>query len=230
MARSGSRELEGLSSYLRAVRKYPPLAREEEHLLAVRARRGDASAGQKLVRHNLALVVHIVRKQYRGTKWIDDLVQEGNLGLMRAAQTFDPNAGTRFSTYAVWWIRAFLGRCLRGARSAVRPRASTPAQPDVSLDVATSLGLIEDTGLGPEMRFLSEETDRAVRDAIAKVRDRISKRGWDILYGRLQVDSPKTLAEIARSWNVSRERVRQVERNTRLFLREALEPVIRETG
>ena len=99
----GSKEFEELAPYLKAVRDYPPLTRDEEHALAVRARKGEVSAKQKLVRHNLAFVVAIARKQRRGTVRLDDLIQEGNVGLMRAVEKFDPHAGTRFSTYAVWW-------------------------------------------------------------------------------------------------------------------------------
>lgn len=234
-ARDSSRAFEDLSYYLRAVRKYPPLTREEEHALAVRARRGDAAAEQKLVRHNLALVVTVARMHRRGTVGLDDLVQEGNIGLMRAAEKFDPRAGTRFSTYAVWWIRAFVGKYLREARSAVRPRSGAVAQQDVSLDAAigeagsaTHLELLEDDGVGPEGCYLSAENDRAVRDALAKVRKRIGVLGWEILHDRLQQDTPPTLEEIGKRWGVSRERVRQVEVNTKRFLSRWLEPVARE--
>jgi RNA polymerase primary sigma factor len=226
------REFEDLSYYLRAVRKYPPLARAEEHALAVRSGRGDASAEQKLVRHNLALVLAIARKQRRGTVRLDDLVQEGNVGLMRAVERFDPHAGTRFSTYAVWWIRAYVGRYLREARSMVRPRSGAVAQADVSLDAATGengepthLELLEDEGVGPEGWYLSAESDRSVRDALAKARKRIGELGWDIVHSRLEQDSPTTLEEIGRRWCVSRERVRQVEVRTRRFLNWYLEPV-----
>jgi RNA polymerase primary sigma factor len=236
-ARGTGRELEGLSFYLAAVQKYPPLTREAEHMLALRAGEGDASAGQKLVRHNLALVVYVARRQSRGTARLDDLIQEGNFGLMRAAEKFDPQVGTRFSTYAVWWIRAFIRKYLNEGRSTVRPQAGTAAQPDVSLDAAvgengdaTYLDLIADDGAGPEGRYSSAESDRAVRDALAQVRERISKRGWDILNDRLQQDSPKSLAEIAKRWSVSRERVRQVEVRVKRFLEQHLRLAIPEAA
>ena len=168
-----SREFEELAPYLKAVRDFPPLTREDEHGLALRARKGDNSAKQKLVRHNLAFVVAIARKQRRGTVRLDDLIQEGNVGLMRAVEKFDPHAGTRFSTYAVWWIRAYIGKYLKEARSTVRPQSGTVAQPDLSLDSAideegdaTHLERIEDEGPGPEDLYLSGEGDREVRDAL----------------------------------------------------------------
>ena len=234
--RRGNRELHELSHYLRAVRSYPPLTREEEHVLAIRAGQGDASAQQKLVRHNLALVLYIVRKQRRGTVRLDDLVQEGNVGLMRAVQKFDPHAGTRFSTYAVWWIRAYVGKHLKEARSTVRPRSGMVAQRDVSLDRAigednvTHLDLLEADGVGPEVCCLSAESDRAVRDALAKVRKRIGGLAWEIVRDRLQQDSPKTLNEIGKRWGISRERVRQVEVKTKRLLSRYLEPVGREAA
>src|SRR5512138_2232289 len=174
-----SREFEELAPYLKAVRDFPPLTREDEHTLALRARKGDNRAKQKLVRHNLAFVVAIARKQRRGTVRLDDLIQEGNVGLMRAVEKFDPHAGTRFSTYAVWWIRAYVGKYLKEARSTVRPQSGTVAQPDLSLDApirhdsdATHLDLLEAEGMGPEGSYLSAESDRAVRDALAKVHKR----------------------------------------------------------
>ena len=156
-----SEQFEELAPYLKAVRGFPRLSRDEEHALAVRARKGEVKAKQKLVRHNLTFVVAIARMQRRGTVRLDDLVQEGNVGLMRAAEKFDPHAGTRFSTYAVWWIRAYIGKYLKEARSTVRPQSGTVAQPDLSLDGAigeegddTHLDRIEDEGPGPEEDYL----------------------------------------------------------------------------
>jgi RNA polymerase primary sigma factor len=233
----GGREFDELAPYLKAVRDFPPLSREEEHTAAVRARRGEVSAKQKLVRHNLAFVVAIARKQRRGTVRLDDLIQEGNVGLMRAVEKFDPGAGTRFSTYAVWWIRAYVGKYLKEARSTVRPQSGTVAQPDMSLDSAvdedgetTHLERIEDDGPGPEDHYLQNEGDRDVRDALGKVRKRIGELGWDIVHNRLEQDQPRTLEEIGKRWGVSRERVRQVELKTKQFLERYLTPEERDAA
>ncbi len=230
--RGGGREFEALAPYLKAAREFPPLTREEEHALALRARKGDVSAKQKLVRHNLAFVVTIVCKQRRGAVRLDDLIQEGNIGLMRAVEKFDPHAGTRFLTYAVWWIRAYTGKYLKSARSTVRPQSGTMAQVDVSLDSAlrdeddtSRLERLEDEAPGPEDAYLSAEGDREVRDALGKVRKRIGELGWDIVCNRLKQDSPKTLDELGKRWGVSRERVRQVEVKTKQFLRRHLEEI-----
>lgn len=229
--RSGGREFEELAPYLETIRASPPLSREEEHALAVRARKGDVGARQRLVRHNLAFVVAIARKQRRGTVRLDDVIQEGNVGLMRAAEKFDPDAGTRFSTYAVWWIRAYIGKYLKEARSSVRPQSGTVAQADLSLDSAvdeenetTHLERIEDDAPGPEDTFLASEADGEVRDALGRIRKRVGELGWDIIHNRLQQDQPRTLEEIGKRWGVSRERVRQVELRTKQFLAHYLVP------
>jgi RNA polymerase primary sigma factor len=233
----GSKEFDELAPYLKAVRDFPPLSREEEHAHALRAQKGDVRSKQKLVRHNLAFVVAIARKQRRGTVRLDDLIQEGNVGLMRAVEKFDPHAGTRFSTYAVWWIRAYVGKYLKEARSTVRPQSGTVAQPDLSLDSsideegdATHLERIEDDGPGPEDLYLMTEGDRDVRDALGKVRKRIGELGWDIVHNRLEQDQPRTLEEIGKRWGVSRERVRQVELKTKQFLQRYLTPGERDAA
>jgi RNA polymerase primary sigma factor len=229
-ARRGGGEFEDLAPYLDTIRAFPPLTREEEHVLALRARRGDVNARQRLVRHNLAFVVAIARKQRRGTVRLDDVIQEGNVGLMRAAEKFDPDAGTRFSTYAVWWIRAYVGKYLKEARSSVRPQSGTVAQADLSLDSSvdeenetTHLERIEDDGPGPEDTYLAVEADGEVRESLGRIRKRVGELGWDIIHNRLQQDQPRTLEEIGKRWGVSRERVRQVELRTKQFLAHYLE-------
>src|SRR5512138_3348175 len=132
--RRGTRTLDDLSPYFQAIRRHPPLDRRSEHALAVRASRGDVAAKQQLARHNLAFVVAIARRQRLGSVRLDDVIQEGNVGLMKAIEKFDPHAGTRFSTYAVWWIRAYVGKYLKEARSSVRPQSGMVAQADLSLD------------------------------------------------------------------------------------------------
>jgi len=221
--------MEELAPYLGAIRAHPPLSREEEHAVALRARAGDVRAKQKLARHNLAFVVAVARKQRLGAVRLDDVIQEGNVGLMRAIEKFDPHAGTRFSTYAVWWIRAYIGKYLKEVRSSVRPQSGTVAQADLSLDVTfdedgdvTHLERLEDDGPGPEENFISAEGDHEVRTALGKVRKRIGELGWDIIHNRLQRDDPTTLEDIGRRWGVSRERVRQVELKAKQYLQRYL--------
>jgi RNA polymerase primary sigma factor len=224
-------KIEDLAPFVQATRGLARLSREEERDLALRARGGETAARDKLIRHNLALVLAVVRSQRRGAVRIEDLVQEGNLGLMRAVEKFDPRAGTRFSTYAVWWIRAYVGRYLKAARSNVRPRSGTVAQDDLSLDApmfddpdGSWLDRMEDDRPDPESSYVASEKDEHVRASLQRVRARIGELGWDIVQNRLAQDAPETLETIGRRWDVSRERVRQVEKKTKELLARHLEP------
>jgi RNA polymerase primary sigma factor len=96
------------------------LTPEEELDLGRRARAGDARARARLIEENLRLVLPVA-KRYRGMGLpFEDLIQEGNLGLMKAADRFDPELGYRFSTYAIWWIRQAIGRAVEDKGRAIR--------------------------------------------------------------------------------------------------------------
>jgi len=97
-----------LSNYIARVRRIPKLTREDEHDLAVMARNGDRHATDKLVEANLRYVVAAAIQYRRYGLRLADLVAEGNVGLMMAVRKFDPDRGTRFVTYAGYWIRAYL--------------------------------------------------------------------------------------------------------------------------
>lgn len=98
----------GTSHYIDSVRALPVLDREAEHEIAVRAAAGDAEARKALVRANMRFVVAIALSYRRYGIRVADLIAEGNLGLMIAAGKFDPHRGTRFVTYAGYWIRALI--------------------------------------------------------------------------------------------------------------------------
>lgn len=98
-----------LRSYLKEVRKTPLLTAEEELALARRAQAGDEAALQHLVKANLRFVVNVVKRYRRAGVAFLDLINEGNVGLIRAARKFDPDKGLRFISYAVWWIRTTIG-------------------------------------------------------------------------------------------------------------------------
>lgn len=97
-----------LSRYIERVRAIPTLSREDEHDLAVQAKAGDEFAREKLINANLRYVVAVAVQYRRYGLRLSDLVAEGNLGLMLAVNKFDPDRGTRFVTYAGYWIRAYV--------------------------------------------------------------------------------------------------------------------------
>lgn len=106
-----------LARYLEEIRRHPLLTREDELAVARLARDGDDEAMDRLVRSNLRLVAAVARRYSRGSRSLEELINEGNVGLLRAARRFDPDRGVRFATYAIWWIRqAVLAALAREAR------------------------------------------------------------------------------------------------------------------
>jgi RNA polymerase primary sigma factor len=224
MASSFARE--NIAPYLRQMGGRPQLTREQEYALVRRARKGDERARETLAVSNLAFVVSVAKKfAHRGAR-LDDLVQEGNVGLMKAIEHFDPKKNVRFATYAVWWIRAYITRYLKDNRSQVRGGESERgSMVDFSLDVTidedgetTFLERLEEPSASPQESFIGKEQDEEVQAALAKVKKRIGDLGWDIVQERLTQDKPRTLEELGQRWGVSRERVRQVELKTKHFL------------
>ena len=109
-----------LASYLADLKRHPLLTREEETRYARAARAGDQVAKEKLINSNLRFVVNIARQyQHRGIP-LADLVSEGNIGLLKAAEKFDPERGFHFTTYAVWWIRQAILKALEASSRTIR--------------------------------------------------------------------------------------------------------------
>ncbi|MFN0063524.1 MAG: RNA polymerase sigma factor RpoD/SigA [Myxococcaceae bacterium] len=223
---------ENLSHYLKSLGRRTQLTREQEYELSRRVKQGDAQARETLARENLAFVVSVARKfAHRGARF-DDLIQEGNVGLMKAIEHFDAKKNVRFATYAVWWIRAYITRYLKDNRSQVRGGESERGvMSDFSLDTLiddegdnTHLDLLEDDGPSPLQSVVARQQDADVQEALVKVRKRIGDLGWDIVQQRLTQDKPRTLEELGARWGVSRERVRQVELKTKAFLARYLAP------
>ncbi len=109
-----------LAAYFREIGRIPLLDREEEVALARRVQAGDEAAKTKLTESNLRLVVQVARRYLNRGLPLPDLIEEGNLGLLRAVEKFDPERGTRFSTYATWWIRHFIVRALANQARMIR--------------------------------------------------------------------------------------------------------------
>jgi len=109
-----------LAVYLNEIARIPLLTREQEIDLARRVAAGDETAKQRLVESNLRLVVQVARRYLNRGLPLPDLIEEGNLGLMRAVEKFDSERGVRFSTYATWWIRQAVSRALANQARTVR--------------------------------------------------------------------------------------------------------------
>jgi len=118
----------GLQLYLREINQTRLLTAEQEIVLARRIRKGDHQARDEMIRSNLRLVVSIAKNYSRRGLSLLDLIEEGNLGLLRAVERFDPAQGCRFSTYASWWIRQAIKRSLI---SAVKPVEIPPYMVDM---------------------------------------------------------------------------------------------------
>ena len=111
---------ENLRVYLKEIMTIPLLTREQEGELARRARAGDEAAKARLTEANLRLVVQIARRYLNRGLPLPDLIEEGNIGLLRAVEKFDAERGTRFSTYATWWIRQAIVRALANQARTIR--------------------------------------------------------------------------------------------------------------
>ena len=246
--------------YLKEIGKIPLLTAEEEIELAKRMEAGDEEAKKELAEANLRLVVSIAKRYVgRGMLFLD-LIQEGNLGLMKAVEKFDYTKGYKFSTYATWWIRQSITRAIadqartiripvhmvetinklvRVQRQLVQELGRDPspdeiakemnmevekvreimkiAQEPVSLE--TPIGEEEDSHLGD---FIEDENALAPADAatfimlreqLIEVLDTLTPREQKVLRLRFGLDDgrARTLEEVGKEFDVTRERIRQIE-------------------
>jgi RNA polymerase primary sigma factor len=252
---------DSLQLFLKDIGKARLLSAQEEVGLAKRIERGDQDAKQKMVESNLRLVVSIA-KNYRnhGLPFLD-LIQEGTIGLVRAAEKFDYRKGFKFSTYATWWIRQAIARALadkartiripvhiveklnkigRAERALVTELGRAPtaeeiaeavtgihadevdsikrsAQAPISLekpvgdDGESEFGqfIADEQSESPYERAVAILTNEALSDALEQLSYR-ERRVLELRYG-LGSEHPCTLDEVGRTFNVTRERIRQIE-------------------
>jgi len=246
--------------YLREIGKFPLLTSEEEIVLAKRVKAGDMRGKHKLVNSNLRLVVSIAKKYTgRGMLFLD-LVQEGNLGLIRAVEKFDYRKGYKFSTYATWWIRQAITRAIadqartiripvhmvetinrlrKTSRQLLQQLGRRPTEKEIakrariSVDKVREIIKVSQVPLSLEMPIGDEESSRLgdfVEDASVQAPDEVVMHGLlrDDLEGvmnsltdrekvvlklrfGLEDGHPRTLEEVGRVFNVTRERIRQIE-------------------
>ena len=246
--------------YFKEIGKVPLLTADEERDLAIRIEQGDEEAKKKLCESNLRLVVSIARRYLnRGLSFLD-LIQEGNLGLIKAVEKFDYTKGYKFSTYATWWIRQAITRSIadqartiripvhmvetinkliRISRQLLQEYGREPTSEEIAKEMGisvekvreikkisqdpvsleTPIGEEEDSHLGD---FIPDEDIPSPVDAAAysmlqkqlrEVLDTLSEREKKVLILRFGLDDgrPRTLEEVGREFNVTRERIRQIE-------------------
>jgi RNA polymerase sigma-32 factor len=145
-----------MRAYMAEVARHPLLSREEEMELAqLYSRTGDRDAAWKLVTANLRLVVKIAREYHRGVFQVLDLIQEGNVGLMQAVKKFDPLKGVKLSTYAAWWIRAYIIRFIMDNWRQVK-LGTTQAQRRLFFNLSKERERLLAHGIEPSPRLLAK--------------------------------------------------------------------------
>jgi RNA polymerase sigma-32 factor len=154
------------------VARHPLLSREEEHELAVRyATTGDVQAAYKLVASNLRLVVKIAHEYRRAAFQLLDLIQEGNMGLMQAVKKYDPMKGVKLSSYAAWWIRAYIIRFIMDNWRQVK-LGTTQAQRKLFFNLAKEREKLLSQGIDPTPRLLARNLqveEREVEEMSARM-------------------------------------------------------------
>jgi len=157
---------DALSRYMSQLRDHAPIPREEEHALALRwVEQSDADAARQLVLANLRLVVKIAMEYRRSWTNVLDLIQEGNLGLMQAVQRFDPYQGVKLSSYAAYWIRAYILKYLLDNIRLVR-LGTTRAQRKLFFRLNKEKRELERLGIAVEPRLIAERLDVSEDDVI----------------------------------------------------------------
>ncbi len=155
-----------LAAYMGEVRRHPLLTREQEHELAVRwLEQGDRDAGRKLVTSNLRLVVKIAHEYRRAYQNLLDLVQEGNVGLVRAVQKFDPYRGVKLSTYSGWWIRAYILKYILNNWRLVKI-GTTQNQRKLFFNLRKQRDALLAAGVDPTPERIAKELDVSPREVV----------------------------------------------------------------
>ena len=168
-------QTDAFSSWLRQVAHHSLLSREEEIALAKRIENDDESARDELVQANMRLVVSVASKYQGRNVPLEDLIQEGNIGVMRAAKKFDYRKGFKFSTYAIWWIKQAIRRTLDNCSRSIRLPSYIVAK--VNRFDSTYARLSQELQREPKIEELAEAldlTDNQVKDILTLNTDTIS--------------------------------------------------------
>ena len=156
-----------LGAYMRDVQRYSLLSKQEEHDLAVRfIEEDDLEAAKRLVTSNLRLVVKIAYDYRQAYKNILDLVQEGNIGLMQAVKKYDPYKGVKLSSYAAWWIRAYMLRYILNNHRLVKV-GTTQAQRKLFFNLQKEKAKLSAMGIEPTAQIIAERLNVPERDVVS---------------------------------------------------------------
>ena len=166
---SGKTELavrDPLDVYMQDTKRFPLLSAEQEHALAVRlVEEGDASAARRLVESNLRLVVKIAYEYKRASQNLLDIVQEGNIGLMQAVSKFDPYRGVKLSSYAAWWIRAYILKSILNNHRLVKV-GTTQAQRKLFFNLKKERDRLEAQGFSADAASIAKALDVREKDVV----------------------------------------------------------------
>jgi RNA polymerase sigma-32 factor len=155
-----------LTAYIQETRRYRLLSREEEHDLAVKwAEHGDADAARQLIEANLRLVVKIAYEYRRAHRNLLDMIQEGNIGLMQAVKKYDPYRGVKLSSYAAWWIRAYILKFILNNWRMVK-LGTTQAQRKLFFNLRKEKEKLEQLGFTPDTKLLAERLDVSEKEIV----------------------------------------------------------------
>lgn len=158
----------GLEVYFRDINRYELLTREEEVALAIRVREGDEEALKILVRANLRFVVSVAKRYINQGLMLSDLINEGNLGLLKAARRFDEERGYRFISYAVWWIRQSIMQALLDKSRTIRLPQNQTA---LLIKISRTRTILQNEGVpAPNPEQIAERLDLDVMDVVHALR------------------------------------------------------------
>lgn len=235
------------------LRRCEPMSRDEEHCCALEyVKTRDPALARRLVIANMRLVVALARRYCRSDQDLGDIVQEGNWGLLRAVERYDPTRGIKFCSYAVWWIRASMlkftmdnwrlvkvgttlpqRKLFFGSRTEREhlERAGHFAGAEVSLDAplkttgAATVGdlLTDRVARGPDERVEDAEFLQLLQVKLKAFGATLRNRDAQIFRRRLLSEDPITMKQMAGKFGVSRERTRQVEERLKQRLRAYLQ-------
>lgn len=195
---TNQRVLDATQIYLSEIGFSPLLTAEEEVFYARRALRGDIASRQRMIESNLRLVVKISRRYNNRGLALLDLIEEGNLGLIRAVEKFDPEKGFRFSTYATWWIRQTIERAIMNQTRTIRLPIHIAKELNIYLRTARELAQKLDHE--PSAEEIAEQLDKPVEDVsrMLRLNERITSVDTPIAG-----DSEKSLLEVLSDENES---------------------------